>query len=519
MRTYNHHYPLHLWLLPILGGSFIALAATFILRLPLVWAFLFTVGLAVAVLSLAVRDFKTYWIGVFALTLPLQITKLFSDSDIIREIVRVHNISAGELPGWAIYLSDMPFMVLMLVWIFEITYKKRKVIFPKSNLMALFFIGWAGLSSIKAPLFSYAFFDFIKFIKLYFIYLYFANNIRSKFEAKVLVNCFLIGMAIQGMICLAQFISQDIGYLFGNLFGHKDLYSQKGLEKWGFMFTYASGSSLKRASGTVGPINAQAQYFEFLLPMALILWLTAKKFLNRYFNFSIFIIGIFGLVVTFSRGGFLGLMAGIIALLIYAKIYKLVSNKRLLALVMVCLIVFTTISPKLYQYIMSRPEAAFARIGLMKVAMKIINDHPIMGVGLNNQLIVAPKYDPDGIYSKMPTHNYYLVIASEIGIPGLVFFLAFLFITCQTALRTSRSNDLFIAAVSLGIFGAYAAISVHILVDWLATYANQTFFWLYAGLVGALSKLNEISAKSEVGPGVRGNPKSLNDSDTKLNDG
>jgi hypothetical protein len=100
-------------LLPILGGSFIALVATLILRLPPVWAFLVTVGLAVLVLSLAVRDFKSYWIGVFALTLPLQITKLFSDSDTIREIVSLHNISAGELPGWAIYLSDMPFMVLM----------------------------------------------------------------------------------------------------------------------------------------------------------------------------------------------------------------------------------------------------------------------------------------------------------------------------------------------------------------------------------------------------------------------
>ncbi|KPJ67942.1 hypothetical protein AMJ44_07065 [candidate division WOR-1 bacterium DG_54_3] len=497
MQTYNHNFPGYLRLLPVLGGSFIALAATFILRLPNIWALLVTVGLAVFVLSFAVRNFKSYWLGVFALTLPLHITKLFSDADHIREMVRLYNISAGEFPGWVVYLSDLPFIVLMLHWLFAIIYKRQKIFFPKSNLMALFFIGWAGLSLIKAPMLSYAFFDFIKFIKLYFVYLYIANNIRSKSEAKTLITFFLVGVVFQGLICLYQYMSQDISYIFGNLFGQKDLYSPKGLEKYQFMFSvYSSASPLKRGSGTVGPINAEAQYFEFLLPVALILWLTARRFWSRSFNLSVFSIGFLGLIVTFSRGGLIGIIAGIIAVLIYAKIYKLISNKKLLAIVFTCLIAGTAMFPSFYQYIMSRPEAAIARFGLMKVGMKIIIDNPIMGVGLNNQLIVAPKYDPDGYFSDMPTHNHYLVVASEIGIPGLVFLLGFLIITCRTALKTSRSKNLYIAALSLGIFGAYTAISAHALVDWLATYTNQTFLWLYGGLIAALSRLDEISELS-----------------------
>jgi O-antigen ligase len=105
----------------------------------------------------------------------------------------------------------------------------------------------------------------------------------------------------------------------------------------------------------------------------------------------------------------------------------------------------------------------------------------------------------------MPTHNHYLLVATEIGIPGLVFFLGFLITTCRTALKASRSANIYIAAVSLGIFGAYAALSVHLLVDWLATYTNQTFLWLYAGLTAALSRLDVMEPESSDGIAVNAN--------------
>jgi hypothetical protein len=492
--TKNSHLVDIRWTMPVSAGMIIAIASAFILRQSLIWAALITMGLFVGVLSLTARNFRSYWLGIFALTLPLEIKKLFIDSDYIREIIRLNNIPVGELPGPVLYLADLPFIVLMLYWLFEITYKKERVFFPKSNWMALSFVAWAGLSMIKAPLFSYAFFELLRIIKFYLIYLYIANNLRSKSEVKTLMTCFLVGVAFQGSICLYQYVSQDISHIFGDLFGKQDLYSQEGIEKYQTLFSvYGSwGDTLRRASGTVGPINAEAQYFEFLLPVALILWLTARRFWNQSFKLSIFFIGLAGLIVTFSRGGLIGLMAGIFVVLIYAKTCKLISNKKLLTIVVICLIVGTALIPIFYQYMMTRPEAAFARFHLMKVALSMIQEHPVMGVGLNNHLIVAPEFDPDTYLLAMPTHNHYLIVASEIGIPGLVFFLGFISITCMTILKSTRSNDLYIAALAVGILGAYAAISVHILVDWLASNTNQTFFWLYGGMAAALYRLNKI---------------------------
>ncbi len=480
------------WVMPVSGGIVIALATAFILRMSIVWAGLITVGLIIFVSSLAVRDFKSYWLGVFAFTLPFQITKVLGNSDHIREIVGLYGIPTGELPGPVIYLSDLPFTVLMICWIFEIAYKRQKVFFPRSNLMALFFIGWAGLSMIKAPLFSYALFDFIKIVKLYFVYLYIANNIPSESRLKVLINCFLIGVAIQGLICLSQYVFQDVSHIFGNLFGQKE-YSK-------YVFSaYSSGNYLKRAGGTVGPINAEAQYFEFLLPMALILWLSAKRFWSRYFNLTIFTLGCLGLIVTFSRGGLIGLISGITAVLVIGKLYKLISNRQFLTIIIVCLITGLLMLPKFYNYNMSRPEGITARIHLLKVAINMIMDMPVMGTGLNNHLMVASKYDPKTNFFPMPTHNHYFLVATEIGIPGLVFFLGFLITTCRTALKTSRSANIYIAAVSLGLLGAYAALSVHLLVDWLGTYTNQTLLWLYAGLTAALSRLDVMDPESSDG--------------------
>jgi len=292
-------------------------------------------------------------------------------------------------------------------------------------------------------------------------------------------------------------VSQDVSYIFGNLFGEQTLYSQAGIEKYQTLFSvYGSGDgTLRRASGTVGPINAEAQYFEFLLPVALILWLTASKFWKQSFHLTTFSIGFAGLIVTFSRGGLIGLIAGIIVVIVYAKIYKLISNTKFLMIVMVCLTVGTALLPMLYQYMMTRPEAAIARLHLMKVAMSMIQARPIMGVGLNNHLIVAPEFDPDTYLLALPTHNHFLLIATEIGIPGLVFFLGYLFLTCKLAWRSARSNDTYLAALAVGILGAYISISVHSLVDWLATNTNQTFFWLYGGMIASISRLDESNAK------------------------
>jgi hypothetical protein len=379
------------WLF-ILGGILIALTGTFLLQFPYVWVGLVTVGLVVGVMSLISKDIKTYWMAIFAMVLPLEIKKLMISSDYIREITQVNGIPIGELPGPVLYLSDLPFLVLMAYWLFEIIYRKQKVFFPKSNWMALAFVAWAGLSLIKAPVLSYGIYDLIRAFKFYLVYLYFANNVRSKREVKILINFFLIGVILQGLLCLYQYVSQDISYIFGNIFGQQDLYTSEAFEKYRSFFAVTPGAEIKRASGTVGPINAQAQYFEFFLPIAFILWFTSVKFRNKAFNLLALVLGLVGLIVTFSRGGMVGIIIGMLAVLLLAKGYKLISDKRFFITLVIGLFIGITLISILSQFIMTRPEAFTARFHLNKVGLDMIKAHPFLGVGLNNHLVVITTF-------------------------------------------------------------------------------------------------------------------------------
>jgi O-antigen ligase len=492
VRIYNTYPAGNYWLFPVLGGFLIAIAATIVLRFPFVWAGLVIVGLAVGVLSLIAKDFKTYWMAIFALVLPLEIKKLMIDSEYVREIARINGPPLGELPGPVLYLSDLPFLILMAYWLFEIIYTKKKVFFPKSNWMALAFLAWAGFSLIKAPILSYGFFDLLRMFKFYLLYLYVANNVRSRKEVKTLINFFLIGVILQGLICLNQYFSQSVSYIFGNLFGQQDLYTPGLIKKYGvefFMVTEES-EAIRRASGTVGPINQEALYFEFLLPIAFLLSLTAAKFWSRVFNISTLVLGLLGLIVTFSRGGLIGLIVGMLTVLLLSRMFKLISNRKFLAFVLLGLGICASLAPIVQRYIMTRPEAALARFHLAEVGLKMIKAHPVLGVGLNNHMVLKQEYEPWHYALPMPPHNQYIIIASEIGIPGLIFFSGFLVLTCMLALSAARTTDLYLASIAVGILGALVAISVHMLIDFLGTHTNFTLLWLYAGLAAALSRWN-----------------------------
>jgi len=476
-------------IIAIIGGFLIAQCGTAILNRSYLWTVLIAVGIAVAVFSLTARSFKDYWLMIFALVLPLDIKKLLIDSDIVRELTQVYGIPIGELPGPVIYLSDLPFIILMALWLFEITVQKKKVFFPKSNIYALAFVGWAGLSLANATVFSYGFFDLLRTLKFYLLYLYIANNIDSMSTLKTLVKFLLIGVIIQGMICLYQYISQDISSVFGSLFGQQDLYSEESIEKYKEFFAVAPGIEQKRASGTVGPINAQAQYFEFLIPIAFLLSLVTLKFKHKILSCLALGFGALGLIVTFSRGAFVGIIIGLAVVFLLAKRMHMISKQKYMTVMISVILIAIILAPLVYSFIAARQEATLARFHLYKVGLDMIRDHPLLGVGLNNHVVQAPYYDPESYIFTTPTHNHYLFIASEVGIPGLLLFLAFLFSAFFGALRNAGSNAVFPALISLGIVGAFVAIGTHNLVDHLSYHTNLTLVWLFAGLAAVLGRI------------------------------
>ncbi len=477
------------WIVAVALGASAGCVATLGLLSFGYWMVPAILGLSACLGAALATDFHCYWLAIYALVLPLEIKKMLVDSTAVRNFVLQYGFPVGEPPGPILYLSDIALFMLVAGWFFEIWTKRARVVIPKSNTVAVVLLGWAALSSFNAVNLSSALFELVRMVKLYVLYLYAANNIFTTARVKTLVSCLLIGAAAQGLLCWTQFGTRNKGFLETGLFSAKAHLSAERARQIGSFFSVSGGDHPTdiRASGTAGASDAEAQYFEFILPVGFTLCLAAGRTLKKT-AIAVLVLGSAGLVLTFSRGGLIGIATGLVLALLLSYRYRLIGLKTLAAWSIVAATSAVIATPLLYRYLTARPEAVTARYHLNAVGVNMIMKHPIAGVGLNNHLVVKSSYDSDSYIVPLATHNEYILVASQMGIPGAVLFVALLVCFVRAGLRGARRGDCFSAAVSIGLLSAIVAVGVHGSADYIGTYTNTSLLWLYGGLGEALGR-------------------------------
>ncbi len=138
-----------------------------------------------------------------------------------------------------------------------------------------------------------------------------------------------------------------------------------------------------------------------------------------------------GIVVTFSRGGFLALVAvGSILL------WKLVRSSRWLIppFAIALTVLFLVFAPGVYKERLSTrdDESAMVRIDDFKRSVFIAIRHPVLGVGMDNYILFSN--------SNKATHNAYTQVAAEMGAAALVFYILFLVAPFKGLRRIERES-------------------------------------------------------------------------------
>jgi O-antigen ligase len=125
-----------------------------------------------------------------------------------------------------------------------------------------------------------------------------------------------------------------------------------------------------------------------------------------------------------------------------------------------------------------------SRVQLNNLALDVIRDHPIIGVGLNNFMAIIAQYDHFGlIYPGYPVHNIYLLQFAETGFFGLAALVATLVVAVVLAVRLARTQDWLLSGVGMGIFAALVFFMVEEMLSFsLRADAPLALFWLMAGL-------------------------------------
>jgi O-antigen ligase len=195
-----------------------------------------------------------------------------------------------------------------------------------------------------------------------------------------------------------------------------------------------------RIEGLVGGMfenpNDLATALDLLLPFAIVLTLASRGIARLIYLVCAVILAI-GVLVTLSRGGFLGLIASGGVLL-----WKLGRGRRvktILATGLVCGILFAVMPggygariATIFNNAQDQTGSAQLRRELMERAASVAINRPVVGVGMGNFHIYSIR--------EKEAHNAYLEIAAELGVIGLIAYLIVIFAPLRSLRRIERQT-------------------------------------------------------------------------------
>lgn len=258
-------------------------------------------------------------------------------------------------------------------------------------------------------------------------------------------------------------------------------------------FSYA-GSRASGVQGMLGNPNDLATALVLLLPHAIVLGLSANK-VWRLIYFGCAALMSVGVLITYSRGGFLGLIvaAGLMA-------WKLGRGKRLKVALAVALLssVMLVSLPGSYGSRISTifniesdtTGSAQERRELLYQAIDLALRHPIIGIGIGNFDVYS--------FNSHVAHNSYFEIAAELGWIGFIAYMVVTFLPITSSRRIEKLKEHSETKEDLNIYHFSIAIqamaAAYIVVSFFASIQYQWFIYYIAAYGVALRQITGIEA-------------------------
>lgn len=239
------------------------------------------------------------------------------------------------------------------------------------------------------------------------------------------------------------------GGLLSSVLALRQLYaSTEELARWADPNSISTGTI--RIYGPLGNPNLLAGYLLPLLPLAAVALLRWKGIGSRLFAGTTLILGVAATVWTYSRGGWIGMLAGL-ATLMLLLILRTTRHwppiwRRLLPLAVLLLAAaLLTVAATKLEPIRTRVASLLAgrgdssnnfRINVWLAAIDMIQDRPWLGIGPGNAAFnsVYPLYQQPK-FNALSAYSVPLELLVEMGLPGLIAGLGLLWSALQRGLR------------------------------------------------------------------------------------
>ncbi len=194
-----------------------------------------------------------------------------------------------------------------------------------------------------------------------------------------------------------------------------------------------------------------------------------QAFFNSKLLYLILLVMFLAELLTFSRGGYLGMIAGVGVVIILLWRQITFNKKIALGLISAIAIIFLLTAS---QSVASRFLSSFnfnegsntERIKNWSQGYEMFADNFLFGVGIGNYSL---EINPTISYrTPVYAHNLYLDIGAEMGIFALIIWVILIIVTiCQLYKASKNSKNGFSKAVSIGLIGSLVWFSVHSFFD------------------------------------------------------
>jgi O-antigen ligase len=429
-------------------------------------------------LYLVIQNFEETWLFITVLFISFLLEKHFGPQ-MFREKYMIYNPT--------ITATDVLILVLMVTWLIKTVLNKNALPLRfKFFFRAAIFIAIVAISTRDTAVPFQARVGLFAFSKGFLLFLFFQSYLKTRRQLILVLIALTIGGCVQGLVGIAQQVAHS-------------------------HFGFASSDSMTRYSefrvvGMLASPARFAQYLNFIIFIPLGLVLVARKREVRIFAGFAFFIMLGGILFAFARTTWLASFAGgiVVIWLLRERIMK--GNIKvvlfffwltLLGSLIFGFIFFGPISERISELAERGDNMETSRINRGIISMNMIKDNPYFGVGINNATDNYLKYDYDELlyppYANLSyVHNNYLLVASEIGVVGLVFYLILILSLMKSALELSRAPDNMVALTGTVIFASFCSF---LLAGMTVAYPGNPFlaiFWFYLAVAGALLKNHHL---------------------------
>jgi O-antigen ligase len=388
------------------------------------------------------------------------------------------------LSGPALSFTKVAGLVLALSWLARIATRgdAGNVDFlrdhPRVSTALLLFLAWAGLSFFWAESQRGAAEAFYRFVLNAILFLIVYTAIRTPRDAVRVVAAFVIGATA----------AVAYAYLAG------------GVDPGAY-------GEAARLSGDTQNANELASTLVAALVLALAMALTGRSPLLRLASAGCGLIAMTGIFLTVSRAGMIALGVALLAAVIFGGPWR--GRVALLAASVgaAAVFYFAVLAPPEARERIVLTEGGTGRVDIWKVGWRMFEAEPVHGVGAGNFQVSSIHFllEPGALErsdfivdTPKVAHNLYLGLLAELGVIGLVLFMALIIGLLYCSLRAARvfgqqgnlQMEVLARAQLVGIFALLASM-------FFSSDEFKKQLWLLLSLGPALLAIAEAGLRAQ----------------------